>query len=718
MTSPAFLRSPRLAALLLLLLGVPAWADDARLTTAAAVRALTPAEAAASRPVKIRGVVTYVTPNTVVFFVQDETGGVCVSGPRDKQLRPELKPGAVVEVEAVTAAGHALPHLTARKKGAMKVSIVGDDPLPEPKLATIAELAQPQFQEQRIEVSGVIRAMQTEPLGATPQETLLLSLADGNHRVTVALPGWRNQNDLPQQIVGATVRVRGVFTASPLERLPLFANRLFISSLKDLQIDQPASPPYRQNAQTVVAARELALGENDAERVRIQGMVTVSVPLKGMYVEDSTGGIWVSTINPAQPGEPVDAVGFVALHENNPVLEDAVWRRAERSLTLLPPLVTAADAMSGAQDGRLVRVEALLLGVSAAGEGPTLVLQSGERVFLARCGNPTSRLPSLGENSWLRVTGVCVNTRAPKFHDAQVPRSESFHLLIAGPQSIEIARTPTWWTVRRIVTVVASFAALALASAVWATTLRRRVAIQTDQIREHLAREAVSEERLRIARELHDSVQQDLLGITMQLKATERLLDRDTEKARHALTLASAMARHSQAETHRAVWDLRETADGQGDLVASLREMVAGMSTEESAKVEMEITGEPHILSPAIQGQVLRIAQEAVTNSLKHGRAGHIQIGLAFRPGQLGLTVRDDGQGFDADHPPSANSGHFGLFGMKERAIKLQAELRLTSRPGQGTTVALEVPLPAETDVNEPLHVASGVRLIPRPTTT
>ena len=234
----------------------------------------------------------------------------------------------------------------------------------------------------------------------------------------------------------------------------------------------------------------------------------------------------------------------------------------------------------------------------------------------------------------------------------------------------------------------------------------------------HLAKDAVAEERLRIARELHDSVQQDLLAITMQLKATDRLLEADPERARTALNLASAMARRSQAETHRAVWDLREAADEHSDLVTSLDEMVAGLNTEESAKVEFHSTGERRALPQTVESHVLRIAQEAVTNALKHGEAKRIDLALHFGPERVTLLVRDDGKGFDADHPPSATSGHFGLFGMKERAIKLDGELHITSRPGEGTSVQLDVPIPAEMGVNETLHAQSGLRFIPRPSTT
>ena len=82
------------------------------------------------------------------------------------------------------------------------------------------------------------------------------------------------------------------------------------------------------------------------------------------------------------------------------------------------------------------------------------------------------------------------------------------------------------------------------------------------------------------------------------------------------------------------------------------------------------------------------------------------------------LIVRDDGRGFDADHPPSATSGHFGLFGMRERAIKLEADLRVTSQPGEGSAIQIDVPLASPNTKFKPEPTPTGLRLAVRPSTS
>jgi signal transduction histidine kinase len=339
-------------------------------------------------------------------------------------------------------------------------------------------------------------------------------------------------------------------------------------------------------------------------------------------------------------------------------------------------------------------MEALVLEVSRLTEGTTLVLQSGDRVFLARLAD----FPSAGafelprQESWVRLTGVCVHNRLPSAQGPAPAPSDhplSFHLLLNSSGSIDVIRAPSWWTLGRILAVCGLLAVVAVTAFAWVALLRVRVARQTSLIRDHVARETLYEERVRIARELHDSLEQDLLGISMQLNATDKLLARP-ERARESLLLASAMVRRSQAETHRAVWDLRTNADG---LVSTLRQAVAALDPVTATHVQFDVQGEPRDLPPAAQNHVLRVALEAVTNALKHANPSRIEVRLDFEPDHLTLTVRDDGQGFDDQRLPPPTSGHFGLFGMRERADKLHGQLTILSTPTQGTQIQLTLPL-------------------------
>lgn len=708
-------------------------ADGERVTTAAALRALTPAQAARRLPVRIRGSVTYASNYLAslppVLFVQDETGGACAVGPRGLGGRGPLRAGAVIEVEGVTAPGRLVPYVVPRARNE-PLSILVRDGVARvpPRSVPLADLAaSPRSHGDLVEVQGVVRTVRTETVvGATAQVTaLVVALTGGGGRAEAAFLPWNPALPTPTQWVGATLRARGVFNSATPEWQQPAGMRLLINARADLTIAAQATPAAALPVTPVASVGAAANDRPQPARAKLAGVVTLAHPGKGMYVQDDTGGVWVEAADPpgaagapaAGPGDVVEVLGFPARRPaGSAFVEDAGWQVTGRGGLPPAPRLTAEQALSGPYHARLVAIDALVLEVSRLAEGPTLVLQSGERVFLARLAEPTDpgRPPfgAVAESNWVRVTGVCVNnSRVPGTGGAVAADAVpvSFHLMLAAPAAVQLIRPPTWWTFEKALVATAVVLVATLASLAWVFALRRRVAEQTAQIRRHLNQHAVSEERVRIARDLHDSLEQDLLGITMQLKATEKLLDRP-DRARESLTLASAMVRRSQAETHRAVWDLRERKAGQAGLVPTLRAAVAGLTAgaaygaaaaaaagggpgaDGGPAVAVRVDGAERDLSPQTENHLLRVALESVTNAFKHAAASRVDVTIGYEPRRVTLEVRDDGKGFDADHPPPPNSGHFGLFGMRERADKLHGDLTVTSGPGAGTVVRLVVP--------------------------
>jgi signal transduction histidine kinase len=228
--------------------------------------------------------------------------------------------------------------------------------------------------------------------------------------------------------------------------------------------------------------------------------------------------------------------------------------------------------------------------------------------------------------------------------------------------------------------------ALALAASVWAA-FRLRVR----QMRGRFS--LVLQERARLAREIHDTLAQGFVGISSQLDAVAMCLDEDPSSARQFLDLARRMVRHSLTEARRSVMDLRASVLEGQDLGAALdsgaRMWVAGSGVE----VAVEVVGEVGELPPETDQHLLRIAQEAVHNAIKHAAARHIAIRMHTGDGKLRLQIEDDGRGFDPDGIFTTTGGHFGVIGMRERAQRIHGELRLTSQPGRGTQVEVTVPL-------------------------
>ncbi len=198
---------------------------------------------------------------------------------------------------------------------------------------------------------------------------------------------------------------------------------------------------------------------------------------------------------------------------------------------------------------------------------------------------------------------------------------------------------------------------------------------------------AVLGERSRIAREIHDTLAQGYVGISVQLEVLAELLrQRKTEDAAKHLDLTRGYVRQGLADARQSIWALRSQDSDETTLPVKLRRMVEaeGGSGLES---RFSIFGAYRPLPPDTEPEILRVAQEAIHNVKKHAGAKHLYVQLEYGPGEIALDVRDDGRGFATDEARAP--GHFGLTGMRERAAAIGGTLEVTSEPGAGTTVRL-----------------------------
>ncbi|MEZ5089521.1 MAG: sensor histidine kinase [Micropruina sp.] len=187
-----------------------------------------------------------------------------------------------------------------------------------------------------------------------------------------------------------------------------------------------------------------------------------------------------------------------------------------------------------------------------------------------------------------------------------------------------------------------------------------------------------------MARELHDTLAQGLIGITLQLEAARGHLERDNApRALAIVDQALTSARGTLASSRRAIDDLRRNPD---DLASEIGARAARFTRETGVRTAVEIGGEV-ALSPETREHLLRVLDEALANVARHAGAGQVVVQFTDGDGGLSLRVTDDGRGFD---PDAVGAGHYGLVGMRERAGLLGGSLLVDSRPGR-TSVGLEV---------------------------
>jgi ligand-binding sensor domain-containing protein/signal transduction histidine kinase len=230
------------------------------------------------------------------------------------------------------------------------------------------------------------------------------------------------------------------------------------------------------------------------------------------------------------------------------------------------------------------------------------------------------------------------------------------------------------------------FATILLAGLIFAI-YRMRVRVIRSQF------DAILAERNRIAREIHDTLAQGFVGVSMQLELTAHLLAQShVLEASQQVDRTRDLVREGLADARRSIWDLR-AAGTQATLPVRLTKLVEQSSTEHM-KINIDVGGTYRALAPSFENEVLRIAQEALANVVRHSGATRAALDLRYHPNELTLTISDNGVGFQTTDTTLPAKGHFGLQGMQERAVQIGGKLDVESSPNSGTIVTLRAPLP------------------------
>jgi len=473
-----------------------------------------------------------------------------------------------------------------------------------------------------------------------------------------------------------------------------------VSDWSDLRVEDPGIHAFAEIPVRPVSS-VLKFQPGARPRQRVAGVVTMDDPRRGFYLADRTGWLWVETSqkDPVWPGVMVHAVGFPTDRAGFPALQNAVFAVVGETNQPNPLAIGAAGAISGIYHGAPVKMQGKVVDHLIQPDTQNMLLEADTHFFEVRLvSDRITQLPDLPAiNSVVDVTGICVNefrrvAGRISTNDFR-HKSVSFHIHVRSPKDIEIVSPPPFWTTPRVLWALAFIAAALVASIAWIQALRNQVDRQTSLIEDKLERETITDERTRIARELHDTLEQELAGIQMQLDAAAGNLTTAPAVAADTLDIARAMLRHSRNETRRSVWDLRSTALETGDLKSAFDEVMEMLHGKNDAvRVLVKCTGATRRLPAKIENNMLRIGQEAVNNAVEHGRPELVKIALDYQPASVTLRVSDDGAGFSPNRARSASDGHFGLAGMRERARKIGGTIGIDSRPGSGTVITLSVP--------------------------
>ena len=268
--------------------------------------------------------------------------------------------------------------------------------------------------------------------------------------------------------------------------------------------------------------------------------------------------------------------------------------------------------------------------------------------------------------------------------------------VVCGADGLRVVARPPWWTSGRLFAVIAILLAAVAAILVWNRSLkalaeRRGRALLRAQLT-HVKSTLKISERTRLAAELHDSLAQNLTGVSMEISAAQRLLPSSAPAAAmQHLEFASNAIASSRDELRNCLWDLRGEALDEPDMEKAVEFSLRPHAGDASFAIRFRIPRTR--LSDAIAHATLRIVRELAVNAIRHGGAKSVKIAGCIDGDLLKFSVSDDGCGFDPESAPGIDQGHFGLQGIRERIDTFGGSLSVESSPGHGARVSVSIAL-------------------------
>ena len=577
---------------------------------------------------------------------------------------------------------------------------------PAPVAVSVADILAGRHDSALVRTTGRVREVFQDDIDSCWRH---LVLVDGSSSILVSI-GRKDYDGPLDHLIDATVEaVCSVVPFSGISRRHS-GRSLHLCPGTGLTVVTPAranalDAPRVEDIGNLAPAEVAALG-----RRRTSGFVLARLPHSRILLRTSSGEVRSIVLADAEPppiGRFVDVVGFPETDLYTINLNAASWRLATNAVSLTeaptkdlrPEDLTRklVDRTNFALDlhGQSVRVRGELLGDPTADGGFT-VLQIGfgnRRVNLTVAAGPDG-LPGYTSGCRIEAVGVCVVEKENWRPSLMIPRVNGISVAVNDPSDLRILSRPPWWTPRRLGIVIASLLAALIAILVWNVSLRRLADRRGRELyRANAAKDRANlrkEERTRLAVELHDSISQNMTGVSMQIDSAERFFTDDRDKALRHLDIASRTIDSCRQELRNCIYDLRGQALDEPDLNVALRATLQPHLG--GARLALEVDVPRKRLTDNTTHAVLRIVRELAVNAVRHGKAGLITVRGTSTDRCCTFTVSDDGCGFDPANRAGIAEGHFGLQGVTERLKTLGGTLRIDSAAGRGTTIAFTLP--------------------------
>lgn len=573
------------------------------------------------------------------------------------------------------------------------VTVLGSRPLPAAPLRRLRDFDWGVMDNRRACIDGVLMDVQEESGGIV---RLQLGTSDGMFlaRVGSGVRKWR-------ELVDAGIRVRGVAMSVFNIRNEFVGVQMEVLREDDFEV---LSPPLEQDAIPVVSLGSIlsySPEPPDCHRRRVRGTVTYVRSGDFVCVQSGESALMVDTSsNGFSVGDEVEAVGFPCIEDGlGRMMFSQVFKVGEGSRPT-PVRIGWVELKnypvkeSGAfQDfnARFVQMSGTLESFAEInGRTKFTLMVEGYEVAVEMDGVlPREVRDCVDARPMLSVVGIVSFVQERGLPKGRMPAIAERRLLVSSASDVVLVRDETWqsWRHWRLLRRL-MWSAMALVVVVLLVLLVRFLRFRRDYLRLGI----LTQERKRMAGDLHDTIEQSLVTAKIMLDTAVSLSPDAPEELKRGVAAAQEILMSAKSEIRERVFNLRDDELFRNSAVDILRAHARKLSGPGIVRVRTQLRGLPETLPAAIMSDILFIVQESVTNAIKHGHARNVILAADPAEGGRGFVLRivNDGDAFDPQMAPGPESGHFGLSGMRERARRAGIRFSMSTEKGQ-MAVKLEV---------------------------
>ena len=646
------------------------------------IKQLTAADLQAKPKVEVYGQVIRFHSRDRGLFLFNGESGIYV---QPKNSWPKtIRLGSWIRVQGVAVEGIYYPIVRAEE---VSVEMI-DSPLSEAAEFDPNSFYDPTIDSQWIQTSGLIIDYDSFP----ERDHIMLEIEVFGYQASIQIPYSKENLMNASAFMFQSVRFQGVACVQVNNRRQMTGRIFYISSMDDLEIIESEA---RMNPSVFTVDHFLNGNVEINNYVTVDGVIA-HVDEKNLYLQDGVHHLQVRIKERLDfcVGDKVRISGYAWSQPISRGLRAIEVVKLDIDQTVKPIEVPFSDLRDPQYNHALARVNAWVVDIGKSFGGGTgsvvqssLLCRSGEDVF--ECKVPSSVVESkvVEIGMQLQLTGL---VHLEQMRDVPWRFSiDRMWLQLRSLDDIVVLAEAPWLTTQRLTYMIAVMVGVIGVTLFFVITLRKTVRRQTELIGSQIRHKSIMSERQRIARELHDNLDQGLAGIALQLSSSIKLFERDVKAGLKGMQRIQEMLIYCSEESRNAILELRGGWLEKMNVSDAIRQFASMLEEQYPITITVSVEGITTRFERYAERQIFSIAKEAMTNACKHAKAEHIDVRLKYAEDQFLLLVTDDGIGFKDN--PFYKSGHFGLLGMEERANRINGKLLINDAEHAGVQIELLV---------------------------